>query len=75
MILPTKHISVERSLLGLGSIILQHLDRPRTITALWERTHKIPEVATFERFILTIDFLYMIGVVTVSDGLLRKHVL
>ncbi len=72
MILPTKHISTERSLIGLGAAILERLDRPRTITALWERSRILPEVASFERFVLTLDLLYAIGAIELRDGLLQK---
>src|SRR5690242_12087457 len=73
MILPTKHIPTERSLLGIGSILLSCLDQPHTITSLWDRTHTIPEIATFERFVLALDLLYTIGVIDIQDGLLRKN--
>lgn len=72
MILPTKHISTERSLIGLGAVLLERLDQPRTITALWEKARVLPEIGSFERFVLTLDLLYAIGAVELSDGLLRK---
>jgi hypothetical protein len=72
MILPTKHISTRNSLLGIGATILVHLNHPRTVTSLWSSVSKIPEVSTFERFVLALDLLYMIGAVELEDGLLRK---
>ena len=72
MILPTKHISVRYSLLGVGSLLLQDLERPRTVSALWERVRKVPEVGTFERFSLALDFLYAIGVVEFDGNLLQR---
>ncbi|WP_416309705.1 ABC-three component system middle component 6 [Spirulina sp. 06S082] len=73
MILPTKHIPVKNSFLGLGGIILVHLDRSKTVTALWNEVSARPEFATFERFILTLDLLYMIGAIELKEGLLRKN--
>ena len=73
MILPDKHISIGNSLLGVGSIIIGHLNKPRTVTSLWEDLSKIPEVATFERFILVLDLLYMIGAIELDEGLLHKR--
>lgn len=72
MIMPTKHISINKSLIGVGGLILSHLKRPNTISNLWNTLRKHPDVVTFERFILTIDMLYAIGAVEMVDGLLRR---
>lgn len=72
MILPTKHISTRNSLLGVGAIVISQLNYPRTITSLWSDLSKVPEVATFDRFVLVLDLLYMIGAVELEEGLLRK---
>ncbi len=73
MILPTKHISINNCFLGLGGVILVHLNEPKTVTALWNEVSKKPEFATFERFILTLDLLYMIGAIQLEEGLLHKN--
>jgi hypothetical protein len=73
MILPTKHISTERSLLGIGATLLERLDQPRTISGLWERARVIPEVVSFERFVLGLDLLYAIGAIELVDGLVRRR--
>ncbi|HEY9300218.1 MAG TPA: ABC-three component system middle component 6 [Phormidium sp.] len=73
MILPTKHISTRNSLLGVGAIIIEHLNYPRTVTSLWSDLSKLPEVATFERFVLVLDLLYMIGAIELEEGLLYKR--
>lgn len=73
MILPTKHISPSRSLLGLGSVILQHLKKPQTVTRLWDRVRKHPDMVTFNQFVLTLDLLYSMGVVGMEEGLIRKQ--
>ena len=36
MILPTKRITQNRSLLGIGGHIIQLLDEPKTVSRLWE---------------------------------------
>jgi hypothetical protein len=72
MILPTKHISTRNSLLGVGATILEHMYYPRTVTSLWNAVSNVPEVATFERFVLTLDLLYMIGAVEIDEGLLHR---
>lgn len=72
MILPTKHISTRHSLLGVGAKIIEQLYYPRTVSSLWNAVSTIPEVATFERFVLTLDLLYIIGAVEMDEGLLRR---
>jgi hypothetical protein len=73
MILPTKHISTRNSLLAVGATIIDNLNYPRTVTSLWSDVSSIPEVATFERFILVLDLLYIIGAIEMEEGLLRKR--
>jgi len=72
MILPTTHISMKNSLLGVGAIVIEKLRHPRTVTALWNDLSKLPEVATFERFVLVLDLLYLIGAIEIEEGLLRR---
>jgi hypothetical protein len=73
MILPTKHISTKHSILGAGAAILQHVDPPQTITALWERVRVVPEISVYWRFVLALDFLFAIGVVDLEDGLIVRR--
>ena len=70
-ILPTKHISTRNSLLGIGAKLLEHLSYPRTVSSLWSSVSTMPEIATFERFVLTLDLLYTIGAIEIYEGLLR----
>tara|TARA_R110000787_G_scaffold186903_1_gene298678 strand:+ start:106 stop:333 length:228 start_codon:yes stop_codon:yes gene_type:complete len=72
VILPTKHIEPQESLLGVGGMLLNQLRRPLTVSTLWEEVRERPEVATFERFTLGLDFLYACGLVVIEDGLLRR---
>lgn len=72
MILPTKHISTNQSILGVGAELLAALARPRTVSSLWDEVRERPTVATFERFTLALDLLYACGAVTLMEGLLRR---
>jgi len=72
MIHPTKHIKLSNSLLGVGATLLKYLDRNRTVTSLWNETRTLPEIKTFDRFTLGLDFLFMMGVINFQDGLLRR---
>ena len=73
MILPTKHIPVDQSLLGAGAIILSLLEAPSTMTAVWERAKNTPEIRTYGRFILLLDFLYALSAIDLADGLIVKR--
>lgn len=72
MILPTKHISENEAILGVGATILRHLDNPITVSGLWERTKIESNVGTFERFVLAADLLFIIGAIELREGLLVR---
>lgn len=72
MILPTKHISVENSLIGLGALVLAHISEPTTVSSLWLEVQKLPEVATFERFTLSLDLLYIMNIIEFRDNKIRR---
>lgn len=72
MILPTKHITLANSLLGVGALLLDRLKKPKTVSTLWEKVRILPEVGTFERFSLALSFLYAIEAVELKDDLLRR---
>jgi hypothetical protein len=72
MILPTKHISTQYSVLGAGAAILRNLDSPQTVTGLWERARSTPEVGVYWRFVLALDFLFAIAAVDLKDGLIVR---
>lgn len=78
MILPTKHILPNRSLLGVGAEILQILNaRPMTVSALWSEVRGNAEVRLggaihYGWFILAVDLLYLIGVVVLRRGVLER---
>ncbi|ADQ45535.1 hypothetical protein Calkro_0641 [Caldicellulosiruptor kronotskyensis 2002] len=73
MIFPNKTTKLSYSLLGCGSYILQELKNPQTVSALWEKVKiKYKELKNFEKFILTLDFLYILGMIEFENGLLRR---
>ncbi|HCN29439.1 MAG TPA: hypothetical protein DIT64_11955 [Verrucomicrobiales bacterium] len=76
MILPSKHLSERRALLTVGSEILGLLDRPRTVSSVWEEVRGGKQDRnrrlSYDWFVLALDFLFLIGAVRLSDGLLTK---
>jgi hypothetical protein len=73
MILPTKHIKTSQSVVGLGAAVLNILAEEQTLTRLWESARLELDKITFERFVLTLDFLYMLGCIELTRGLVRRR--
>ncbi len=72
MILPDKTIKLKYSFLGAGSKILIELERPQTVSSLWEKVRNFDEIKTFDRYLLILDFLYILGLIDLKEGLLKK---
>jgi hypothetical protein len=72
MILPTKHITEDQTLLGVGAALLYHLAEPKTLSALWESVKNQINIANFEKFILGLDLLYIMGTISLHDGKIKK---
>ena len=71
-ILPTKHVPARQSLIGLGGLVLSHLEMESTLSELWEQMRVLPEVGTFTRLVLALDLLFAMGIVEWQDGILRR---
>lgn len=73
MVLPNKHLPVNRSLVGLGAEILGILaDRPRTVSSTWERLRTRNVDTSFEQFALAASFLFSLGAVDLDGDNLRR---
>lgn len=72
MILPTKYIAVENSLIGVGALLVSHLDKPTTVSSLWQDVRDLPQIATFERFTLSLDLLYIMNVIEFREDKIRR---
>ena len=64
MILPDKHVNLLRSALGVGAILLSEIIEECTVSTLWENVRERPEILTFERFVLSLDVLFTLGLIT-----------
>jgi len=82
MILPNKKIRPENSLIFIGGNILRSISEPKTISRVWHELSESTDVnddksnhkLTFDWFILSLDFLFLIGVLELSQGkVMRKH--
>lgn len=72
MILPSKHISEDQALIGVGAVLLRHLDRQQTITSLWGKVRAESSVGNYERYVLALDLLYITGIIDLSKGMIRR---
>lgn len=72
-LMPDKHVSLGSSILGVGATILRKLDKPSTITGLWDRCRASDEIATFQRFASGLSFLFAIGAVTIENEVLVRN--
>lgn len=77
MILPTKGISEERSLLVVGAEVLRLLVEPQTVSRVWERLQESRDRAKrepirYDWFVLALDLLHCLGAITLERGRLCK---
>ena len=72
MIIPDKNIKLSYSLLGIGSILLTNLSRAKTVSTIWENVKKYDEVNNFEKFVLAMDLLFSLNLITFDNGLIRR---
>jgi hypothetical protein len=78
MILPTKHTTIEQSLIGFGCYLLKIMDENNTIDLLWQKyqtdfkTQIYPVKQTFDNLILTLVFLYTIEAIDEVQGEFKK---
>ena len=72
MILPDKNIKLEYSLLNCGAILLKEISEPHTISLLWDKVKKYEALVNYEKFLLTLDYLYLINAITLREGLIVR---
>ena len=72
MIMPNKNIPIQYSLLHFGVLVLSELKESDTVSSLREKTKKHDAFSSYEKFILTLDYLFAIGAITLRDGLIVR---
>jgi hypothetical protein len=73
MILPNKHVSLNKSLLGAGAELLTLIEQPDSVSGLWQRAFQRTEIGSYWRFVLVLDFLFLIGLIDLSEGLIYRR--
>ena len=72
MIVPNKNIRLRNSLLGMGAQLLTVLRQPQTVSSLWGKAKNVKEINSYDKFVLTLDFLFMMNLIEYRDGLVLK---
>ena len=78
MLLPSKAVPADQALLAVGAQILAQLDRPGSVSAVWDRllewrsARGMESALPFWWFSLALDVLYTIGVVEQRNGELMR---
>lgn len=73
MILPTKHIRISESLIGLGGYLLKLLNEPMTIDNLWFKfskynNQKYPAYHNFDNVVLSLNLLFIMGIIEINEN-------
>lgn len=71
-LLPNKHVPTNRSIVGLGALLIEHLETPSTVSGLWDSVRNKQEIGSFDSFILSLVYLFAIGAVVYEDGSLIR---
>ncbi len=68
MIMPNKYVQEGDALIGAGAILLSRLTSEQTLSDLWDRTKNFTHINNYERFILTLDLLHILGLIEFKEN-------
>ena len=72
MILPNKFLEEKDSLLYVGALLLNKLDVPNSVSELWNQVNDNKSVNNYERFIITLDMLYILNLIELKNEKIRR---
>ncbi|ETI87974.1 ABC-three component system middle component 6 [Clostridium butyricum] len=71
MILPKKHIKLSESLFALGALVLEQIDNPKTVDEIWDNISQKQDIISaannFDNLLLTLDYLFSLGIITLNQ--------
>jgi len=70
--LPTKHVPVEQSLVGVAALLIAIVRPNDTVSSLWDRCRTDVRVRTFDRFAAALTILYAGRLIRLERGLLQR---
>ncbi|MGR9000004.1 MAG: ABC-three component system middle component 6 [Gammaproteobacteria bacterium] len=68
MIMPSKYLREDEALLGAGATLLHIINGRTSFSNLWEDAKNISVIGNFERFVLALDLLFLLGLVDFIDN-------
>ncbi|WP_400217501.1 ABC-three component system middle component 6 [Methanobrevibacter smithii] len=70
--MPNKCLKQEDTLLGSSAVIFNNLNDKQTLSELWDKVKQEEAIYNFERFILSLDMLYLLGIIDFNENSLIK---
>jgi ABC-three component (ABC-3C) system Middle Component 6 len=68
MIMPSKYLREDEALIGVGAALIPLVEKDGNLSALWESAKKVDAIGNFERFILALDLLYLLGLIDLRNN-------
>jgi hypothetical protein len=74
MLLPSKHIRLSESILGIGALVLEALNEPMTLDALKTsldarvEREQLSSQPSLEMLVLALNFLFAVSAITTNDN-------
>ena len=72
MILPNKYIQEDEALIGQGIVVLKQLKMRSSLSSLWDRLKRKHNFDNFERFVLILDMLFILGLIDFENNKIGK---
>lgn len=72
MIMPNKFIKPQDSLIGVGAYLIPYLEKPITVSYLWEKIRNDGKVQNFDKFVSALDLLFILGVIILENDLIKR---
>jgi hypothetical protein len=72
VILPNKYLREDEALIGVGGKILMLLQQDMLLSELWEETKEKENIGNFERFVLALDLLYLLGLIIFEKNKIKR---
>jgi hypothetical protein len=71
MLLPDKYVREGSSLLGQAARLVELRRSDMTVSDLWSKLRDTESAVSYDSFVLSLDLLYLLGVLELQDGLLH----
>lgn len=73
MILPTKFIPENQSLLYIAGVLFKQLSVEHTVSDLWHKNRSSSEFGTIQQMLLALDLLFTLGLIKTNNGMISRN--